>query len=196
MEEGKIEKYKEVATFILYQQLFLEPNLIRDRRTKVRITVKGSGRIIEKMHQLVMKHIKMWDVGKEKEYIKELTQKLKVDTHTVMVGYDHKTSPLEEDQLKDKSFKFLLLLSEAIKEIQEKSTKKVIKELMESLKEELTREEISKKLDLLSQQSDVNFSLLINLGILCEYAKITQEPEPKEVYQEYLEKVIALIKKD
>ena len=195
MGEISIQSYEDVAKFILYQQLFLEPNLIRDRRSVVQIPVEGSDKIIGKMHELVLSNISLWKEEKEIEFIEFLAKVMKFDSKIMIKNYKKKLAPLQKEQLQDKSFKFLLLLSEIIKEVQERSTKQLIELLEINLQNKITKEDLSKRLDELSQMSDVNFSLLINLRILNEYAIIVNLSFLEDIFNEYLEKVIKLILK-
>ena len=191
-----IHNYNDVATYLLYQQLFLDPNLIRDRRSEKMIPVEGSEKIIRKMHQLILSEIDLWDKGKEDQYLANLVKKIGISLAEVKRKYKLKLEPLSEDQFKDKSFKLLLLLSEIISEIHKKSTNEIIKHLQTDFKGKMTKKIVTERIDQLSQESIADFSLLLNLGILCEYAKIVQEPIPLQIYAEYLEKVKKLIKKE
>ncbi|MFW9923572.1 MAG: hypothetical protein ACFFDW_09845 [Candidatus Thorarchaeota archaeon] len=188
-----INTYDDVAISILYQQLFLDPNLIRDRRNTVRITVNESTEIINKMRLLILEDISLFDTGKEYEYIIALTAKIAIDPKIIIREYKEKLSPLQKNQLTDKSFRYLLLISSVIKELQEKSTKEVIKQLEFHLKSRMNKEEVKEKLDQLSQKSDTDFSLLLNLGILNSYAKIMNIKPAKGIFSEYLQKVIQAI---
>lgn len=182
--------YNDVVVSILYQQLFLEPNMIRDRRNTERIIVEESAEIINKMRLLILEEINLFDEGKEQEYILSLSGKISIDPKIILREYREKLSPLQKDQLTDKSFRFLLLISSVIRELQEKSTKEVIAQLETKLKSSLSKKEVKAKLDHLSQKSDVDFSLLLNLGILNFYAKIVKLPLAKNIFTEYFQKVI------
>ena len=111
MEEFIIHSYEDVTTSILYQQLFLEPNIIRDRRNTINITVEDSGLIIGKMHQLILSEIDLWYAEKEMEYIFSIAEKIPFDRGKVINNYKKKIEPLLEEQLTDRSFRFLLCLA-------------------------------------------------------------------------------------
>ncbi|NHJ06286.1 MAG: hypothetical protein EAX90_15780 [Candidatus Heimdallarchaeota archaeon] len=194
MEEYIIYSYEDVTKFILYQQLFLEPNLIRDRRSVISIPVKGSEKIIGKMYELILSGISLWEEEKEEEYITSLAEKIDFDVELMIKNYYNKLLPLQEEQLTDKSFKFLLLLSEIIKEIQERSTKELVISIEKKMKPFMKKKEVTSRLDELSQISDTTFSLLINLRILNEYAMIVKLPTTSEIFNDYFEKIIQLIK--
>lgn len=179
--------------FLLYQQLFLEPNIIRDRRNAINIPVQGSDLIIRKMHEMIISEIELWDAEKEMEYIFSVAEKIPFDRGKVINNYKKKIEPLTEDQLTDKSFRFLLCLSEVIKEIHTKSTKKLVHTIEKKLQNKMKKKEIAKRLDELSQDSDINFSLLINLGILNEYANMIDLPPATDIFYEYFDKVIQLV---
>ncbi len=195
MGETKIQRYKDIASSILYQQLYSEPNYIRDRSSTIKITVKGSGKIIKKMRKFLLAEIAVWDSNKEMEYMRSLAEKFLLKNNLLQANYKKKLEPLLEEQLTDKSFRFLLFISEVIKEVQEKSTKQLIKTIRKKLTKKQTKKEITQRLNDLSEQSNANFSLLINLSILNEYAKIVELPPVLEKYNEYFEKVIELLLK-
>jgi hypothetical protein len=188
-----MHSYEDVVTSLLYQQLFLEPNIIRDRRNTSNIVVEGSDIIIIEMYKKILNKIKLWDTGKEIEYIFALAEKIPFDRGKVINNYKKKLEPLVDEQLTDKSFKFLLCLSEILKEIQEKSTNKLVQIIHKEIADKISENEINQKLDQLSQDSDINFSLLINLSILNSYAKMVQLPPVRAIYEEYFKKVIQSI---
>jgi len=190
-----IHSFEDVTKFILYQQLFLEPNLIRDRRSVISIPVEGSEKIIGKMYELILSDIYLWEEEKEEEYIALLAEKIDFDVEFMLKNYYKKLQPLQEEQLIDRSFKFLLLLSEIIKEVQDRSTKKLIISIEKKLRSLVKKKEVTSRLDDLSQISDTTFSLLINLRILNEYAAIVNLPTTSEIFNVYFEKVIQLIKR-
>jgi len=190
-----IHSFEDVTKFILYQQLFLEPNLIRDRRSVISIPVEGSEKIIGKMYELILSDIYLWEEEKEEEYIALLAEKIDFDVELMLKNYYKKLQPLQEEQLIDRSFKFLLLLSEIIKEVQDRSTKKLIISIEKKLRSLVKKKEVTSRLDDLSQISDTTFSLLINLRILNEYAAIVNLPTTSEIFNVYFEKVIQLIKR-
>ncbi|HUU76894.1 MAG TPA: hypothetical protein VMX55_01020 [candidate division Zixibacteria bacterium] len=195
MEVYIIHSFEDVTKFILYQQLFLEPNLIRDRRSVISIPVEGSEKIIGKMYELILSDIYLWEEEKEEEYIALLAEKIDFDVEFMLKNYYKKLQPLQEEQLIDRSFKFLLLLSEIIKEVQDRSTKKLIISIEKKLRSLVKKKEVTSRLDDLSQISDTTFSLLINLRILNEYAAIVNLPTTSEIFNVYFEKVIQLIKR-
>ncbi len=188
-----IHTYEDVATSLLYQQLFLEPNIIRDRRNTINIPVEGSDVIIKKMHELILSEINLWDTEKEMEYIFSIAEKIPFDRGKVINNYKKKIEALLEDQIMDRSFRFLLCLSEIIKELHTKSTKNLVHSIEKKLKKKMKKKEITKRLDELSQDSDINFSLLINLGIMNSYANMLDLPPVTDIFNEYFNKVIQLI---
>ena len=147
------------------------------------------------MKRLVLAKIDLWDNGKEFEYIHYLTQATFFENDLVRQKYLNKLEPLDESQLVDKVFRFLLLLSEMVSAIHIKATNDVIRKIKTKLKSKMKAKEVQSGLDELSQESDTDFSLMLNLGILCIYARITDLPEPITVFAEYFTKVIKKIKK-
>ena len=184
--------YKEVAEYILHQQLFAEPNLIRDRRSLVNIPVEGSDVIIKKMLDLVLTNIELWEQGKEKEYITQLTEKIGFDPKRIILEFHIRLKPIPKEQVSNSGFKYMLAISEVIKTIHEESTEKVVKLLEKKFKEK-KRKDLETKLQTLSEQNNLEFSLLLNLAILKEYAEIVQAPYPIAIFNEYFEKVLQLL---
>ncbi|NPE07215.1 MAG: hypothetical protein GNW80_02945 [Asgard group archaeon] len=184
--------YKEVAEYILYQQLFAEPNLIRDRRSLVNIPVEGSDVIIKKMLDLVLLNIELWEQGKEKEYITQLAEKIGFNPKRIILEFHIRLKPIPKEQVSNSGFKYMLAISEVIKTIHEESTDKVVK-LLEKKFKGRKRRGLDTKLQILSEQNNLEFSLLLNLAILKEYAEIIQAPYPIAIFNEYFEKVLQLL---
>lgn len=184
--------YKEVAEYILYQQLFAEPNLIRDRRSLVNIPVEGSDVIIKKMLDLVLLNIELWEQGKEKEYITQLAEKIGFNPKRIILEFHIRLKPIPKEQVSNSGFKYMLAISEVIKTIHEESTDKVVK-LLEKKFKGRKRRGLDTKLQILSEQNNLEFSLLLNLAILREYAEIIQAPYPIAIFNEYFEKVLQLL---
>ncbi len=184
--------YKEVAEYILYQQLFAEPNLIRDRRSLVNIPVDGSDVIIKKMLDLVLTNIELWEQGKEKEYITQLAEKIGFDPKRIILEFHIRLKPIPKEQVSNSGFKYMLAISEVIKTIHEQSTDKIVK-LLEKKFKGRKRRDLDTKLQTLSEQNNLEFSLLLNLAILKEYAEIIQSPYPIAIFNEYFEKVLQLL---
>ena len=195
-EGSRVHTYEDVVTSIIYQQLYLDENIIRDRRSEVEIRVEGSKEIIKAMMNLVLSKIDLWDKGKEIEYLLFITKATFVDYKKVSNKYHNKLEPLNEDQLKDKIFRFLLLLSEVISAIHIQATNNVIKTLKANLKAIMKAKEVQKRIDELSQASSHDFSLMLNLGILCIYARINDLPESLAAFNRYFSKVIKQIKEE
>lgn len=184
--------YKEVAVYILHQQLFAEPNLIRDRRSLVNIPVEGSDVIINKMLDLVLLNIELWEQGKEKEYITQLAEKIGFDPKRIILEFHIRLKPIPKEQVSNSGFKYMLAISEVIKTIHQESTDKVVKLLKKKFKGK-KRRDLDLKLQTLSEQNNLEFSLLLNLAILKEYAEIIQAPYPIAIFNEYFEKVLQLL---
>ena len=184
--------YKEVAVYILHQQLFAEPNLIRDRRSLVNIPVEGSDVIINKMLDLVLLNIELWEQGKEKEYITQLAEKIGFDPKRIILEFHIRLKPIPKEQVSNSGFKYMLAISEVIKTIHQESTDKVVKLLKKKFKGK-KRRDLDLKLQTLSEQNNLEFSLLLNLAILKEYAEIIQAPYPIDIFNEYFEKVMQLL---
>jgi hypothetical protein len=190
LASNKFVKYSEVATYIIHQQFFSEPDKITDRRRLEEIKVKGSNKIIKKMIAQLLISVDLWDKGKEEEYLQILSKNLKLKLDMILPKYNDKINPIiAHNQEIEPSLKLMLAYSVAISEIQQKATKKVISEMRSNLKKEIPIKKINNLIDDLSEQSDIDFSLLINLGILKAYAKIVKEPIPEIIYNDYMEKI-------
>ncbi|NHJ49896.1 MAG: hypothetical protein FK733_19035 [Asgard group archaeon] len=187
-------KYSEVATYIVHQQFYSDPNKITDRRRMEEIKVNGSKKIIKKLIAQLLISVDFWDKGKEEEFLQILSKNLKLKYDTILPKYNDKINPILAHQDVEPSLKLMLAYSVVISEIQQKATKKVISEIKSNLKKEISSKKISKIIDDLSEQSDIDFSLLINLGILKAYAKIVKEPIPEDLYNDYMEKICCKIK--
>ncbi len=185
-------KYQDVATYILYQQLFSEPNKIRDRRSTVKIVVEGSDIIMRKMLELILAYVEIWDQGYEDKYIMKLAEQTKLNPTTVLENFYERIKPMPEEQLTDKEFRFLLALSEVIKTIHEKASEKLVAMFEEKLGSE-KKTQIESKFQILSEQNNLDFSLLLNLGILKEYAEIVGQPFKSKKFTGYFKNVLLLI---
>jgi hypothetical protein len=182
--------YKEVATYILHQQLFAEPNLIRDRRSLVNIPVEGSDVIIKKMLDLVLADLQLWEDGNEEEYLSKLANKIGLEAKKIILEFHIRLKPIPKEQVSNPGFKFMLAISEVIKTIHEEASDKVVKLLEKKVK---GKRKVESKLQELSEQNNLEFSLLLNLAILKEYAEIVKAPYPVEIYNEYFKKVVQLL---
>jgi hypothetical protein len=105
-------EYKQVARYVLYHQMFSEPNIIRDRRNMLKIPIQGSAKIIHKMLSLMLKNIRIWHRGEEKKFIKKLSKKLGLNYQKIWKKYQERLSFLLDDQKQDKPAKLMLVESD------------------------------------------------------------------------------------
>jgi hypothetical protein len=145
------------------------------------------------MQELVLLSIDIWEKGNEEEYIEKLAKKIGLKPKAMSKRFQERIAPLSDEQLADKQFKFLLVISEVIKEIHKIAVNGIIKELK---KEFNTKDRIKTDaiLQALSEQNDLDFSLLLNLAVLRKYAKIVEEPIPSKIISKYYQKIKSKIK--
>jgi hypothetical protein len=185
-----------VATYIIHQQFFRNPDMIMDRRRKKTVKVKGSEIIIKKMIALLLTSVDLWDKDEEESFLQVLCKNLKLQNTKIQQKYHEKIDPIMAHEQINQSLKLMLAYSVVITEIQQKATRKVLSEIRKSLKEKISTKKINAVIDNLSEQGNVDFSLLINLGILQAYAKLAKEPIPEKEYKKYQTKIATLIEKE
>ena len=69
------------------------------------------------MQELVLSSIDEWEQGNEEAYVIELSKKIGLKPKVMSKRFQERVKPLSEEQLADKQFKFLLVLSEIIKNV-------------------------------------------------------------------------------
>lgn len=145
------------------------------------------------MQDLILSEIELWIEGKEEEFIITLSKKFVLKSRVVSKRFQERIDPLSKEQLSDSHFKFLLVLSEMIKEIHEKAVNGIIKEIKNEFNLKYT-DKIDSILQALSEQNDLDFSLMLNLAVLREYALITKESFPAKIFTKYYQIVLTNIK--
>jgi hypothetical protein len=186
---GNNWEYEKVTKYIIYQQFFEEPNYIRDRQDKTKIAIPGSDKVIHALLDIFEAKSDLWSKGETQNYIEYLADKLDIDSFLIRKRYQTRLSSLIDEQKQDDNFTMMLLVSDVIGILQEEATKSVTQILQEELQGELSHDEIKESLDQLSTQGYLDFSLLLNLGILLKYAEITDVEISTELFFNKLESV-------
>ncbi|MBD3192727.1 MAG: hypothetical protein GF308_18960 [Candidatus Heimdallarchaeota archaeon] len=189
-------KYNDVVCYILYQQFFTEPNYIRDRRSRTKIKVEGSGEIMEALKTLIRERSKLWEEGKQDKFIIQLSQDFQIEAKKVREKFQYRCEILPPEQKKDDIFTLMLVLSDVISFVQEGVHQEVIQLLRKKVGNSVNNKAFQKTLDQIAQTGNIDFSLLLNLGILLKYSKLVEIPVSKELFEKYLKKVSELIKKE
>ncbi len=187
-------KYYDVVSYILSQQFFRRPNSIIDRRAQKKVKVKGSGEIIDGLIAIIKEQSKLFDKGKEEEFIKTLSQRFNIRKKTIIDAYFEKIENLADVQKPDKKFKMMVALSGIITHLHQKATDNTSKILREEFKKEYTTRKINSAIGLLNQIADMDLSLLNNLGILNVYAKIVKFDLSPKYFESKKVKVLKKIK--
>lgn len=96
--------------------MFKEPNIIRNRRNNLFITVKNSGKIMHKTLDLLLKYLGLWKKGKERKFIRKLSHEFNVDSRKVLKKYQKRLNYLSPEQMLNKIAKISLIYCDIIKE--------------------------------------------------------------------------------
>lgn len=187
-------KYNDVVSYILYQQLFSEPNRIRDRRSRTSIKIEGSGEIMKALKTIIQKRSKLWDKGERDKFIDQIAQDFQIDPQKVRTKFQNRCDMLPPEQKDDEIFTMMLVLSDVISLVQESVHQEVIQLLRKRVGDQVTDKTFKKAIDQIAQTGNINFSLLLNLGILLKYGELVDITISHEPFEKYLGKVIQLVK--
>ncbi|NHJ47653.1 MAG: hypothetical protein FK733_07690 [Asgard group archaeon] len=196
MQQELSNKYRPVAIYILYHQMFSEPNFIRDRRTVFKIPVEGSGKIIQKMLEIMLAQIKLWENGKEKEFIEFLSKELKLDPANMLEKYSKRLEFLNEQQSEDKPAKLMLVYCDMLTDLMVKIKDDVLEQLYEIIKVNLSEDEFEEIITNLPDNEDAMFNIILNLAALKNFAKITKEPQPEKEYFTFVNNLVKFLKQE
>ncbi|NPD88259.1 MAG: hypothetical protein HGN29_06030 [Asgard group archaeon] len=188
-------KYYDVVEYLLSQQFFSKPDFIIDRRANKKIKIKGSGEIMNDMIYKIKEHSPLFENGKDEEFINSLASELDIRTKSIHEQYSEKISILEEVQKKDKKFKMMVVLSVLISHLHKKNSDIVHKNLRNEIVDSITKKEFDQAMELLYQRADEDLSLLQNISVLKNFAKLTKHDLPIKVYQKKKKIVLKKIKK-
>lgn len=187
-------KYKPVAIYILYHQMFSPPNIIRDRKNIIKVPIDGSGEIIQKMLEIMLEQVKLWESGEEEAFIQYLSEIVGLESEEMITKYHERLEFLTDEQKKDKPAKLMLVYCDILSTIMTKIKDNVIEQFYEMIKVNLTEEEFEEILANLPEKEDATLNLVLNLAILMDFAKITDKSEPKEEFNEYFSNLLDFIK--
>ena len=126
-------EYFDVVNYLFSQQFYQQPDFIIDRRAVKKLKIKGSGKVIEGLIDIVKDNIEPFCKGEDEQFLKQLATKFNIRTKEIYENYDNKLSNLEEEQMEDQKFKLMVTLSVIIAYFQKRSTEHVHKMLKEEL---------------------------------------------------------------
>ncbi len=184
-------KYYDTVNYIMSQQFFEKPHFIIDRRASKKIKIKNSGVVIDKLIEIVKENIDPYERGEDEEFIGQLASKFNIRAREIFERYNNKMNNLEEIQKQDKNFNLMVALSVIIEYFQKRATVTIHKQLRDDLKNKFVNNSFKKSLDFLHQTADDDFSLLLNIGVLMKYAKVTKT----EISSKYFDKKLKIVLK-
>ncbi len=184
-------QYYDIVNYIMSQQFFQEPHFIIDRRASKKIKIQNSGQVIERLVVIVKENIDPYERGEDEEFIAQLASKFNIRAKEIFERYEHKMNNLEDIQKQDKNFKLMIALSVIIEYFQKRTVESIHKQLRSDLKEKFVNNSFKKSLDLLHQRADEDFSLLLNIGVLMKYAKVTKI----DISPKYFDKRLKVVSK-
>jgi hypothetical protein len=187
-------KYKPVAIYILYHQMFSPPNIIRDRKNIFKVPIEGSGEIIQKMLEIMLEQVKLWESGEEEAFIEFLSKEVGLESKEMLEKYHERLEYLTEEQKKDKPAKLMLVYCDVLTTIMTKIKDDVLEQFYELMKANLTEEQFEEIINNLPEKEDATLNLVLNLAILMDFAKITEKSQPKEEYNEFFSNLLEFIK--
>ena len=188
-------KYYDVVEYLLSQQFFAKPDYIIDRRASKKMKIKGSGAIMDDMILKIKEHSSLFEKGKDKEFIDKIASELNIRTKSIHVQYDEKLSNLEDVQKKDKKFKMMVILSVLISHLHKKNSEMIHKKLRDEIVDGHTKKEFDNAMGMLYQTSDEDLSLLQNIAVLKNFARLTKHDPPVKEYQKKKKIVLKKVKK-
>ncbi|MFW9996057.1 MAG: hypothetical protein ACFFD4_28715 [Candidatus Odinarchaeota archaeon] len=162
------------------QQFWKPPDTLINRYNTKQLTVKGSEKVIESIVDIILQHSEKCAVGTAKkpylQFIERMTEFLGVETPPAVKSLDERLTELRNDmQVENPEIYFHTALSCLLESFHKKIiTRYTIQ--MKNLGIELKRSTIEKRLNLLSQFTDDEFSLVLNLEILKEMSRNVGKP--------------------
>ncbi|TET75128.1 MAG: hypothetical protein E3J43_08805 [Candidatus Heimdallarchaeota archaeon] len=184
-------KYYDTVNYIMSQQFFEEPHFIIDRRASKKIKIKNSGIVIDNLITIVKENIDPYERGEDEEFIAQLASKFNIRAKEIFERYKNKMNNLEDVQKQDKNFNLMVALSVIIEYFQKRTTVAIHKQLRADLRSKFVNNSFKKSLDFLHQTADSDFSLLLNIGVLMKYARVTKT----EISSKYYDKTLKVVSK-
>ena len=194
-DSDKKWKYYDVVEYILSQQFYQKPDFIIDRRASKKMKIKGSGVIINEMILKIKEHSSLFEKGKDEEFIDSLASELDIRTKSIHDQYSEKMSNLEDEQRNDKKFKMMVILSVLISHLHKKNSEIIHKKLKEEIIDGYSKKEFDRAMGLLYQKADNDLSLLQNIAVLNNFAKLTKHKPPIKDFQKKKKIVLKKVKK-
>ena len=188
-------KFHDVVEYILSQQFYQKPDFIIDRRASKKMKIKGSGDIITDMIHKIKEHSSLFEKGKDEEFIDSLASELDIRTKSIHDQFLEKISTLEEVQRSDKKFKMMLVLSVLISHLHKKNSEMIHKKLRDEIVDGHSKKDFDNAMGLLYQQADEDLSLLQNIAVLKNFARLTKYDPPEKEYQKKKKIVLKKVKK-
>jgi hypothetical protein len=174
--------------------MFSPPNIIRDRKNIFKVPIEGSGEIIQKMLEIMLEQVKLWESGEEEAFIEFLSKEVGLDPIDMLDKYHERLEYLTDEQKKDKPAKLMLVYCDVLTTIMSKIKDNVLEQFYEIMKANLTEEEFEEIINNLPEKEDATLNLVLNLAILMDFAKITEEAEPENEYNKFFSNLLEFIK--
>ncbi|MFX0013763.1 MAG: hypothetical protein ACFFB2_03280 [Promethearchaeota archaeon] len=159
----------------LEQQIYIEPDIIIDRMNTRRFYAPGSGKVIERMLNKMCKYAERYHFRNELPpyiaFIKDLAEELGFESQDAEDHFVKRFKDMKKGKISDESIYFMTVLSSII----ESFHNKVVMRLSLRLKRKITKKNqitSEKKLKMLFQSSNSTFSLLVNIEIIKEMARL------------------------
>ncbi|MCG3221063.1 MAG: hypothetical protein H7641_06745 [Candidatus Heimdallarchaeota archaeon] len=188
-------KYFDVVEYLLSQQFFAKPDFIIDRRASKRMKIKGSGAIMNDMILKIKEHSTLFEKGKDEEFMDKIASELNIRTKSIHKQYSEKMSLLEDVQKDDKKFKMMIILSVLISHLHKKNSEMIHKKIRDEIVDGYSKKDFNNAMGLLYQTSDEDLSLLQNIAVLKNFARLTKHNPPVKEYQKKKKIVLKKIKK-
>ena len=175
-DDGEIKKweYYDVVNYLFSQQFYQHPDFIIDRRAVKKIKIKRSGAVIEGLIAIVKENIEPFNEGTDEQFLAQLASKFNIRTKEIYDNYENKLENLEEEQMADKKFKLMVILSVMIAYFQKRSTEFVHKMLKEEIENGIKPKQFKEALGELYEKADEDLSLLQNIVLLKKYSEVTK----------------------
>ncbi len=188
-------EYYDVVEYLLSQQFFSKPDFIIDRRASKKIKIKGSGAIMNDMILKIKEHSSLFEKGKDEEFMDKIASELNIRTKSIHEQYSEKMSLLEDVQKDDKKFKMMVILSVLISHLHKKNSEMIHKKLRNEIVDGHSKKDFDNAMGMLYQTSDEDLSLLLNIAVLKNFARLTKYEPPVKEYQKKKKIVLKKIKK-
>ncbi|MHA2294740.1 MAG: hypothetical protein ACXAEU_12465 [Candidatus Hodarchaeales archaeon] len=180
MTEKSIEKHRRDIIFAyVAQQFWKPPNTLINRYDTKQLTVKGSSKVIDGIVDVILQNSEECAIDTEKkpylEFIEKMTDFLGVETEPSRKMLDERLTDMKKNQVELPEIFFHTSLGCLLESFHQKIITRYTLRL-QHLGLEIKPSTISKRLNLLSQYADADFSLVLNLEILKEMSRNVGHP--------------------